>query len=59
MNPTLLDFTIAIQVFSKGFPGDSVVKKSPANAGVADSVPGSGKSPGEGNGNPTPCNILA
>ena len=26
MNPTLLDFTIAIQVFSKGFPGDSVVK---------------------------------
>ena len=26
MNPTLLDFTIAIQVFSKGFLDDSVVK---------------------------------
>ena len=29
-----------------------MVKKSPANAGDAGSVPGSGRSPGEGNGNP-------
>ena len=38
-----------------GFPGDSVVKSPPANAGGprdTDSVPGSGRSPGEGNGNP-------
>ena len=34
-----------------GSPGDSVVKNSPANAGDADSIPGSGKSSGEGNGN--------
>ena len=35
----------------KGFPGDSVVKNLPANAGDAVSIPGSGRSPGEGNGN--------
>ena len=34
-----------------GSPGDSVVKNSPANAGDADSIPGSGKASGEGNGN--------
>ena len=28
-----------------------MVKKSPANAGDMDSIPGSGRSPGEGNGN--------
>ena len=31
--------------------GGSVIKNPPANAGDVDSVPGSGKSPGEGNGN--------
>ena len=35
-----------------GFRGDSVVKKKPANTGDEDSVPGSGRSPGEGNGYP-------
>ena len=35
-----------------GFPGRSVVKNSPANAGDVGSVPGSGRSPGVGNGNP-------
>ena len=35
-----------------GFPGGSVVKNPPANAGDAGSIPGSGRSPGEGNGNP-------
>ena len=38
-----------------GFPGDAVVKKSPANAGdIRDlgSTPGLGRSPGEGNDNP-------
>ena len=37
---------------SVGFPGDSVVKKLPANAEDAGSIPGLGKSPREGNGNP-------
>ena len=35
-----------------GFPAGSVVKNPPANAGDADSTPGSGRSSGEGNGNP-------
>ena len=33
------------------FPGDSVIKTLPANAGDADSVPGLGRSPGVGNDN--------
>ena len=33
-------------------PGGSVVKNLPANVGDMVSTPGSGKSPGEGNGNP-------
>ena len=35
-----------------GFPSDSVVKNPPANAGDLGSIPGSERSPGEGNGNP-------
>ena len=35
-----------------GFPGGSVVKSPPANAGDSGSIPGSGRSPGEGSGNP-------
>ena len=34
----------------RGLPGGSVVKKPPANAGDAVLIPGSGRSPGEGNG---------
>ena len=37
-----------------GFPGDSVVKNPPANAGSTrdvGSIPGSGRSSGVGNGN--------
>ena len=36
----------------KSLLGGSVVKNLPANAGDANSIPGSGRSPGEGNGNP-------
>ena len=36
-------------LYFKGFPGGKVVKNSPANAGDQSSVPGSGRSPGEGN----------
>ena len=35
-----------------GFPGGSVEKDLPANAVNMDSVPGLGRSSGEGNGNP-------
>ena len=34
------------------FPGDSEVKASACNAGDLGSIPGLGRSPGEGNGNP-------
>ena len=34
-----------------GFPGGTVVKNTPANAGEAGSIPGWGRSPGGGNGN--------
>ena len=34
------------------FPGGSVVKNPPANAGDVGLIPGSGRSPTEGNGNP-------
>ena len=39
----------------KGFPGGSEGKESPCNVG---SIPGSGRSPGEGNGNPLQCSCL-
>ena len=35
----------------KGFPGGSEVKASTCNVGDLGSIPGSGRSPGEGNGN--------
>ena len=35
-----------------GFPGGSVVKNLPANGGDTGSIPGLGRCPGEGNGNP-------
>ena len=35
-----------------GFPGSSDGKESVCNAGDLGSIPGSGRSPGEGNGNP-------
>ena len=41
-----------------GFPGGSVVKNLPANAGDTGSIPGWGRSPGEGNGNPLQCSCL-
>ena len=35
-----------------GVPGDSDGKESACNAGDVGSIPGSGRSPGEGNSNP-------
>ena len=36
----------------QGVPGGSELKVSASNAGDLGSIPGSGRSPGEGNGNP-------
>ena len=38
-------------VNNKGFIGSSTDKESASNAGDPGSIPGSGRSPGEGNGN--------
>ena len=40
------------------FPGSSVVKNLPANAGNGGLIPGSGRSLGEGNGNPLQYSCL-
>ena len=42
----------------KGFPGGSVIKNLPANAEDTGSIPESGISPGEGNGNPLQYSCL-
>ena len=41
-----------------GFPSGSVVKNLPANAGDLGSIPGSGRSPEEGSGNPLQYSCL-
>ena len=40
------------------FPGGSEVKASASNVGDLDLIPGSGRSPGEGNGNPLQYSCL-
>ena len=44
--------------FSMGCPGGSEVKASASNAGDPGSIPGSGRSPREGNGNPLQYSCL-
>ena len=47
--------------FTSSFPGGAVVKNLPANAGDKRDIgliPGSGRSPGEGNGNPLQYSCL-
>ena len=41
-----------------GFPSSSVSKESACSAGDLGSIPGSGRSPGEGNGNPLQYSCL-
>ena len=43
---------------TRDFPGGSEVKASACNVGDPGSVPGSGRSPGEGNGNPLQYSCL-
>ena len=44
--------------YCMGFPGGSDGKESACNAGNLGSIPGSGRSPGEGNGNPLQYSCL-
>ena len=43
---------------NEGFPGGSVVKNPPANTKHLGSIPGLGRSPGGGNGNPLQYSCL-
>ena len=45
-------------VISRGFPGGLEVKVSASNVGDPGSIPGLGRSPGEGNGNPLQYSCL-
>ena len=53
-----MGFIMLRYVLSMGFPGGSVVKNPPAIAGDVGLIPGSGRSPGEGNGNPLQYSCL-
>ena len=44
-------FHLKMTILTKGFSGGSDGKESAYNTGDLDSIPGSGRSPGEGNGN--------
>ena len=48
----------SIRVFSNEYQVALVVKNPPANAGDLGLIPGSGRSPGEGNGNPLQYSCL-
>ena len=45
-------------ILSKGFPGGSDGKESACSVGNLGAIPGLGRSPGEGNGNPLPYSYL-
>ena len=48
----------SLNIFILGFPGSSDGKVSACNAGDPGSIPGSGRSPGEGKGNPLQYSCL-
>ena len=54
----LSDTFLESSTINMGFPGGSEVKASASNAGDPGSIPGSGRSPGEGNGNPLQYSCL-
>ena len=47
-----------MSTINRGLPGGIVVKNLPANAGDTGRIPGSGRSPGGGNGNPLEYSCL-
>ena len=50
--PCIITFEMIISTLLKGFPGHTYCQESACNAGDKGSVPGLGRSPGEGNGYP-------
>ena len=59
LSPQYSNAQISLEVqWIQGFPGVSDGKQSACNAGDQGSVPGSGRIPGEGSGNPLQCSCL-
>ena len=56
--PSLTNGFLGEYFLPLGFPGASAVKNRPSNAGDTGSIPGSGRSPGERNGNPLQYSYL-
>ena len=54
----MVNSKIRLTIFFMGFPGGSEDKVSTCNAGDPGSIPGLGRSPGEGNGNPLQYSCL-
>ena len=54
----VLSRSVVYLYHTMGFPGGSEAKASAWNAGDPGSIPGSGRSPGEGNGNPLQYSCL-
>ena len=62
MVSSIVRTTVYIYLAKQSIPWDSLVgsdgKESPCNVGDPASIPGSGRSPGEGNGNPLQYSFL-
>ena len=61
LNTEKKHYVLVIIMINKGFPGGLVGKNLPANAGDtidSGSIPGSGRSPGDRNGNPLQYSCL-
>ena len=54
----LVDLINNVSIRGKGLPCGSLVKNPPANSGDTGSIPGSGRCPGKGNGNPVQHSCL-
>ena len=52
------DSVLSISIYRMGFPGGSDGKVSVCNAGDPGSIPGLGRSPGEGNSSPLQYSLL-
>ena len=53
-----IQVSCVLSISGIGLPGGSEVKNPSTNEGDPDSIPGSGRSPGEGNGNPLQYSCL-
>ena len=54
----IVSIQLAVAIITWGFPGSSAGKESACNVGDLGSIPGLGRSPGEGNGYPLQENSM-